>query len=65
MSDANSVEPSKPAAFDLPDGAQSEDLAYPARPLHVLLATTGSVASIKAPLIVEGLLKVRPYALAP
>lgn len=59
MSDATSAEPFKPAAFDLPDGARSEDVAYPARPLHVLLATTGSVASIKAPLIVEELLKVR------
>ena len=31
---------------------------YPARSLHVLLATSGSVASIKAPLIVRELLKV-------
>lgn len=59
MSDATSAEPFKPAGFDLPDGARSGEAAYPARPLHVLLATTGSVASIKAPLIVQGLLKVR------
>ncbi|ORY90698.1 flavo protein [Leucosporidium creatinivorum] len=32
-------------------------LTYPARSLHVLLATSGSVASIKAPLIVCELLK--------
>lgn len=32
---------------------------YPLRHLHVLLATSGSVASIKAPLIVRELLKVR------
>lgn len=31
---------------------------YPNRPLHLLLATSGSVASIKAPLIVSELLKV-------
>src|SRR6266850_5563315 len=31
---------------------------------HVLLITTGSVASVKAPLIVEELLKV-PYSFAP
>lgn len=31
------------------------------RPLHVLLATTGSVASVKAPLIVEELLKASPF----
>lgn len=59
MSDATSAEPFKPAAFDLPDGARSEDVAYPQRPLHVLLATSGSVASIKAPLIIDALLKVR------
>lgn len=34
-------------------------LTYPSRSLHVLLATSGSVASIKAPLIVRELLKVR------
>lgn len=33
-------------------------ILYPKRPLHVLLATSGSVASIKAPLIVKGLLDV-------
>lgn len=32
---------------------------FPARNLHVLLAVSGSVASIKAPLIVRELLKVR------
>lgn len=29
---------------------------------HVLLVTTGSVASVKAPLIVEELLRVRPFS---
>lgn len=58
MADATFTEPFMPAAFDLPDGSGSEEVAYPARPLHVLLATTGSVASIKAPLIVQGLLEV-------
>jgi len=43
--------------FDLPDGAASAAKSFPDRPLHVLLATTGSVASVKAPLIVEALLK--------
>lgn len=33
-------------------------LNWPERPLHVILATTGSVASIKAPLIVRELLRV-------
>lgn len=33
-------------------------ILYPQRPLHILLATSGSVASIKAPLIVKELLKV-------
>jgi hypothetical protein len=59
MADANAEEPFKPAAFNLPDGTRSETVAYPSRPLHILLATTGSVASIKAPLIAEALLKVR------
>lgn len=40
-------------------------LTYPARSLHILLATSGSVASIKAPLIVRELLKVRIRALKP
>lgn len=39
---------------------ESSPLVYPARHLHVLLATSGSVASIKAPLVVRELLKVRP-----
>lgn len=38
---------------------ESDPVLYPARPLHVLLATSGSVASIKAPLIVAALLNVR------
>jgi hypothetical protein len=59
MSDANAEEPSRPAAFNLPDGARSETHAYPERPLHVLLATSGSVASVKAPLIARALLDVR------
>lgn len=58
MADASAEEPHVPSAFNLPDGADSEDVAYPARPLHIVLATTGSVASIKAPLIAEALLKV-------
>lgn len=58
MADASAEEPYVPSAFNLPNGAHSEDVAYPARPLHVLLATTGSVASIKTPLIAEALLKV-------
>lgn len=37
---------------------ERDPVLYPARPLHVLLATSGSVASIKAPLIVNELLKV-------
>lgn len=49
--------------FNLPDHASTEDdmkrTEYPLRPLHVVLATTGSVASIKAPLIVKELLRVR------
>lgn len=40
-------------------------LTYPARSLHVLLATSGSVASIKAPVIVRELLKVCPCAISP
>lgn len=49
----------------LPNGLGSkgdevrDPLMYPARPLHVLVATSGSVASIKLPLIVKELLKVR------
>jgi len=49
----------------LPNGLGSrgdeerDPLTYPARSLHVLLATSGSVASIKAPLIVRQLLNVR------
>lgn len=58
MSDATSEEPSKPSAFDLPSSFRQEELTYPDRPLHVLLATTGSVASVKAPLIVKKLLSV-------
>lgn len=58
MSDANDDEPHKPAAFDLPDGTRSESHKYPDRHLHILLITTGSVASVKAPLIVQGLLEV-------
>jgi len=57
--DANTEEPSTPSAFDLPTGSLSEKVAFPERPLHVLLVTTGSVASIKAPLIVDALLDVR------
>lgn len=42
-------------------GDQHRDpLEYPRRNLHVLLALSGSVASIKAPLIVRELLTVRP-----
>lgn len=33
-------------------------IVYPARPLHVLLLATGSVASIKVQLIVAELLRV-------
>ena len=62
MSDANADEPSKPAAFNLPDGARSETHAYPERPLHILLATSGSVASVKAPRIASALLDVRAGA---
>jgi phosphopantothenoylcysteine decarboxylase len=57
--DSNAEEPYAPSAFDLPSGSLSEKVAFPERPLHVLLVTTGSVASIKAPLIVDSLLKVR------
>lgn len=46
-------------------GDQDRDpLEYPRRNLHVLLALSGSVASIKAPLIVRELLTVRPHATA-
>ena len=58
MSDANAEEPHEPSAFNLPDGHRSESYAYPDRPLHVLLATTGSVASVKAPLIADALIEV-------
>lgn len=48
--------------FGLPDHAPSVDgqalIRYPHRALHVVLATTGSVASIKLLNIVEELLKV-------
>ena len=37
---------------------ESNPLVYPQRPLHILLATSGSVASIKLPLIVDKLLQV-------
>lgn len=37
---------------------EANPVLYPNRPLHVLLATSGSVASIKAPLIVAALRKV-------
>lgn len=37
---------------------EANPVLYPNRPLHVLLATSGSVASIKAPLIVTALKKV-------
>lgn len=47
-----------PVPFDLPDGAATAAKRFPARPLHILLATTGSVASVKAPLIVKALLGV-------
>lgn len=39
-------------------------ILYPKRSLHVLLATSGSVASIKAPLIVKGLLEVSLWYLS-
>jgi phosphopantothenoylcysteine decarboxylase len=49
--------------FRLPDHKRTVDGSglpkWPDRPLHVILATTGSVASIKAPLIVAELLKVQ------
>lgn len=46
-------------------GDQDRDpLEYPRRNLHVLLALSGSVASIKAPLIVRELLTVRLQAIA-
>jgi hypothetical protein len=38
---------------------EANPVLYPNRPLHVLLATSGSVASIKAPLIVAAFRKVR------
>ncbi|GAA5870827.1 hypothetical protein JCM16303_001597 [Sporobolomyces ruberrimus] len=42
-------------------GAQGDEerdpVRYPTRPLHVLLACSGSVASVKIPLIVRGLLE--------
>ena len=48
--------------FALPDHQATQDhvepLRWPARSLHVVLATTGSVASVKAPLIAAELLKV-------
>lgn len=48
--------------FELPDHAATVNgqtlLTYPHRKLHVLVATTGSVASIKLWHIVEELLKV-------
>lgn len=59
MTDARPEEPFKPSAFDLPDGLLSESEVYPRRPLHILLATSGSVASVKAALIVKALLDVR------
>ena len=37
---------------------EANPVLYPNRPLHVLVATSGSVASIKAPLIVAQLRKV-------
>lgn len=37
---------------------ERDPTVYPARSLHVLLATSGSVASVKVPLIVRELLKV-------
>ncbi len=37
---------------------------YPDRPLHILILATGSVASIKIPLIVTQLLKVLYYPLS-
>jgi hypothetical protein len=50
------------APFGLPDHAPTVDGVQlerrEPRQLHVLLATTGSVASVKAPLIVQELLKV-------
>jgi hypothetical protein len=58
MSDGNREEPHEPSAFNLPDGHRSESHRFPDRPLHVLLATTGSVASVKAPLIAKALLEV-------
>jgi phosphopantothenoylcysteine decarboxylase len=46
-------------------GAQGDEerdpVRYPTRPLHVLLACSGSVASVKIPLIVRGLLEVCSY----
>jgi hypothetical protein len=45
--------------FGWPDPPQNDNgPRYPQRPLHVVVATTGSVASVKAPLIVGQLLKV-------
>ena len=48
--------------FALPDHQATQDglepVRWPERSLHVVLATTGSVASVKAPLIVAELLKV-------
>jgi len=55
------------SVFGLPDHTATVDnvepIRYPHRQLHVILATTGSVASIKAPLIIEELLKYKNIAL--
>ena len=42
---------------------ESNPLCYPTRDLHILLACSGSVASVKLPLIVRELLQVSAGAL--
>jgi len=37
---------------------ESNPLSYPTRDLHILLACSGSVASVKLPLIVRAILQV-------
>lgn len=54
----------KTLAQTIPDYASTcndlSRLEFPARPLHVILIATGSVASVKVPFMVTELLKVIP-----
>ncbi|CEQ39794.1 SPOSA6832_01338 [Sporobolomyces salmonicolor] len=70
MSAASSESLSEAISRLLPNGLgargdeERDPLVFPHRNLHVLLACSGSVASIKAPLIVRELLKARPQLTA-